>query len=203
MHEVIAKILSDNEWRAGDFARYKRIPQNVNEFMWCRMCIPMIYAHWEGFIVDAMRTLLKYLNTLELEPSSVPLKLLVLSLDNAYGSLSGKQSFSQRVNFTEKFKSIMDKKISFKLKIETKSNLNSKVLKDLCYKMEFDYARLSEMSEEIDTLVNIRNSVAHGENAILPDIQKIVDLISLVQKAMDIFLEEIETFLVQEKYLSS
>lgn len=203
MHEVVKKILIDNRWREGEFARYKRIPNQVDEKVWCRMCIPMIYAHWEGFIVDSMRTLLRYLNTLELSSSSIPTNLLVLSLGKAYQPLSGKQSFGQRITFTETFTQKLSSKVSFKLRIETKSNLNSNVLQNICNQMKFDYSEFSDVTQDINRLVNLRNSIAHGENAAFPNLEKIIELIIIVQKAIDIFLDEINLFLTTKKYLLS
>ncbi len=50
-------------------------------------------------------------------------------------------------------------------KIDTKSNLNFKVLKEICEKININIARFEEYETELNQLVSIRNSISHGENA--------------------------------------
>lgn len=203
MHKVIEEITISNEWRNSEFAKYKINPNEVDEHLWCRMCIPMIYAHWEGFVVDALKTLLKHLNSLELNYQQVTTSLTVVSLGDSYKSLSGKQSFEQRIVFTEKFYNLLQKTVKFKLKIETKSNLRSDIFLELCQIFDFNYQKFDSITSDINRLVATRNSIAHGENSILPDKKNITKFIDSVMNAMDILLEEIELFLVNKRYLSN
>ena len=64
----------------------------------------------------------------------------------------------------------------------------------------FDFDKFNSVTSDIDRLVNIRNSIAHGENAIVPDMKNVVKYISAVTQAMDIFRGEIEQFLLNEDY---
>ena len=164
------------------------------------MCIPMIYAHWEGFVVSALRALIRYLNGLELMPEKCPLNLVVMGLGSTYQALSGKQSFDQRIIFTEKFQKHLSERIKFDLKIDTKSNLNADILKELCQKFGFRYEYFKDIGRDINSLVNIRNAIAHGENSILPDEGNVENLIEIAQKGMDLFLQEINYFLENKKY---
>ena len=200
-HKVIDEIIESNIWRDGEFAKFKINALALDESLWCRMCIPMIYAHWEGFVVSSLKVLLAHLNTLELSANDVTTKLIVVGLDDAYKSLSGKQSFKQRVAFTDKFKSIFQETMEFKKKINTKSNLKSDVLEDLCNMFGFNFQMFEEQTSDIDRLVNIRNSIAHGENSVIPDIDNIVKYINSVNEAMDILVKEIDIFLTNEDFL--
>ncbi|NEX62484.1 MAE_28990/MAE_18760 family HEPN-like nuclease [Noviherbaspirillum galbum] len=200
-HKVVVEILENNKWRFGEFARVKTNSAKVDEKFWCRLCIPVIYAHWEGFVVDSLKEMLKYLNSLKLNPSLVPTNLVVFCLGDSYRSLSGKQSFEQRIEFTKKFNKLLSNTLSFATKIETKSNLKSDVLKNVCGVFRFDFDRFSDVVHELDRLVHLRNSIAHGENAIVPDMQNILKYIDAVSNAMDLLIEEIDSFLNDEKYL--
>ena len=152
-------------------------------------------------MVNSLKTLITYLNRLELEPSSIPTNLIVVCLDQSYKSLSGKQSFEQKIDFTNRFQLIFKEKIKFQKKINTKSNLRSSVLKDICYMYGFDFEKFKEISSDIDMLVNVRNSIAHGENSVVPDEDNLLNYIESVKKAMDIFLEEIDYFIENKNYL--
>lgn len=201
MHRVTEEISINNAWRDGEFAKFKANTLRVEEKLWCRMCIPMIYAHWEGFVVDAFKILFKYMNSLQLNISQIPSNLIVVSLGNSFQSLSGKQSFTQRIEFTEKFQQTLRDVVKFATKIETKSNLKSNVLKDICDKLGFDFSKFSSITNEIDRLVGIRNSIAHGENSIVPNIENVNLYIESVKTGMDLLLEEIDEYVNNELYL--
>lgn len=201
MHRVTEEIIINNSWRDGEFAKFKANSLRVEEKLWCRMCIPMIYAHWEGFVVDAFKILLKHLNSLQLDSSQIPTNLVVVSLDDSFKSLSGKQNFDQRVTFTDKFQNVLKQKVNFTPKINTKSNLKSNVLEDICDKFGFDFAKFNDVKRDLDQLVHIRNSIAHGENSFLPNTEKINNLIESVKNGIDILIAEIDTYVEEELYL--
>lgn len=203
MHDIIEEITINNKWRDTEFSKYKINPSKVEEKLWCRMCIPMIYAHWEGFVVSALKILLKYLNSLELSYQQVTTNLTVISLGDSYKSLSGKQSFEQKIDFTDKFYELLQKTVKFKLKIETKSNLNKKVFLELCQIFDFDTQKFNNSTHDINRLVQIRNSIAHGENSFVLEQSDIIKHINAVNTIIDILLQEIELFLVNKRYLSS
>ncbi|WP_157835442.1 MAE_28990/MAE_18760 family HEPN-like nuclease [Xanthomonas sp. SHU 166] len=200
-HKVIEEIVASNEWRQGDFAKLKMNASGVEELLWCRLCIPLIYAHWEGYVVSSLKILLDHLNELSLSPEDIPTKLVVVGLGESYKSLSGKQSFSQRIVFTEKFRKLLRESIKFQKKIDTKSNLKTENFKELCEMYGFDYVKFSDVGADIDRLVNIRNAIAHGENGFNPDMKNVEKYIGAVTTATDLLREEIENFLKNEEYL--
>lgn len=202
MHNVVEEISINNDWRDGEFAKYKANSLNVEEQLWCRMCIPMIYAHWEGFVVDALKIMLKHLNQLDLQSTQLPTSLVVVSLGDAYRTLSGKQSFEQRIQFTHSFNELLGKPVKFKTKVDTKSNLKSNVFKDLCFAFGFDSSKFTGQLNDIDRLVSIRNSIAHGENSMQPDMQNIEKYITSVKDAMDLLLYEIDDYLSEQRYIA-
>lgn len=201
MHSVVSEIVVNNDWRDGEFAKYKANSLNVEETLWCRMCIPMIYANWEGFVVDALKIMLNHLNKLELQSTQLPSNLVVVGLGDAYRTLSGKQSFQQRIDFTNSFNDLLSKPVKFKTKVDTKSNLKSDVFNELCGSFDFDSDKFKELLKDIDRLVHIRNSIAHGENSINPNMVNIERYIESVKSAIDLLLYEIDEYLSLEKYL--
>lgn len=200
MHRVLEEILEENKWRNGEFAKFKINSSNVDASLWFRMCIPMIYAHWEGFVVSAIKVLVTHLNSLSLRPQETKTALTVHGLGTAYQSLAGKQRFDQKVAFTDKFKAIFNEPIKFPSRINTKSNLKKDVFQEICEVFEFDFRKFELCLRDIDTLVNIRNSIAHGENSVMPDINNIEKYINAVNMAIDLLTGEIEIFLSNESY---
>ena len=201
-HTVIEEIVASNNWRDGEFAKFKTHALHMDEALWYRMCVPMIYAHWEGFVTSSLKVMLIYLNGLKLNSAQVPTKLFVLCMGDSYSFLNGKQSFKQRVEFTDKFNLLRTKTIQFTTKIETKANLKAQVLEELCFIFDFDFTKFSNETASIDQLVNIRNRIAHGENSFEIDPTNISNYISTVKNAMEILQNEISLFLENERYLT-
>jgi hypothetical protein len=200
VHNLIEEIQEENNWRDGELATFKINPQKVSEPLWNRMCLPMIYAHWEGYVVSSLKLLIGYLNGLALKPSEVPTNLVVLGLGTKYNSLSGKQSFEQKIVFTDSFKDIFLKAIKFNKNIDTKSNLNGDVLKELCIVFGFDFKAFKDVVGDIEKIVMIRNKIAHGENSILPDSENIESYILSITNATDLLLAEIDEFVSKENF---
>ena len=67
------------------------------------MCIPYVYAHWEGFIVESFKLLIDYLNNLTLKNTETANQLLTFSHLKTLRPLSGKQSFDSCEAFVENF----------------------------------------------------------------------------------------------------
>jgi hypothetical protein len=199
-HSLIDEIQAENNWRGGELAIFKINPMKVDENLWNRMCLPMIYAHWEGYVVSSLKLLVEHLNTLQLSPNEVKTNLIVLGLGTKYNSLSGKQSFDQKVSFTDDFISIFQSAITFSKKIDTKSNLNKNVLKELCTAFGFNYQVFSDITTDIDKVVTYRNKISHGENAIVPSSDNIENYILCINQATDLLLEEIDRFVSNEDY---
>ena len=201
MHKVTEEILETNRWRDGEFAKLKVNASKPDELLWCRMCVPMIYAHWEGFVVSSLKILIEYLNGLNLKSNQIPTRLAVLAMGDAYKTLSGKQSFEQRVAFTNKFKVLFDENVKISNKIDTKSNLNKSVLKEICEIYSFDYSKFDSLVGDVDRLIHVRNCIAHGENSVVPNFENVEKFIDAVNAAIDIFVAEIDLFVEHEAYL--
>ena len=199
-HSLIDEIQAENNWRDGELATFKVNPQKVDDSLWNRMCLPMIYAHWEGYVVSSLKLLIDHLNSLNLNPNEMPTNLIVLGLGTKYNSLSGKQSFDQKVVFTDSFKEIFQKVIKFKKGIDTKSNLNSNVLKELCTVFGFNFNAFKSVIGDVERIVMFRNRIAHGENSILPDSENIEKYILSITQATDLLLIEIDNFVSNENY---
>lgn len=199
-HNLIDEIQAENNWRDGELATFKVNPQKVDNSLWNRMCLPMIYAHWEGYVVSSLKLLIGHLNSLKLSPSEVPTNLIVLGLGTKYNSLSGKQSFDQKIVFTDSFIEIFKQAIKFQKDIDTKSNLNGNVLKELCAVFGFNFNAFKDVIGDIEKIVMFRNRIAHGENSILPDSENIEKYILSITQATDLLLIEIDNFVSNENF---
>jgi hypothetical protein len=129
---------------------------------------------------------------------TVHTNFIVIGLGDYYKVLSSKQSFEQRVNFTDRFSSIFGNNLSFNQQVNTKSNLTSKVFYELCDMFRLNKEFFKEFDKDINQLVNVRNRIAHGENGIVPTRDNVINFSNAVTNAFDALLDEVR-FLVEKK----
>ncbi len=133
-----------------------------------RSGITLLYAHWEGFIKNAAREYLKFLNKQNLKCCELKDNFLVLHMKKSI--IDTRQS-----NKTKKHAFLINKLLYqsddyFKvdvldtLIIDTESNLSYDVLKDILYGLNID-ERDFELKQHFikDNLLDKRNKIAHGE----------------------------------------
>jgi hypothetical protein len=204
---LLEDISVENQWRVSDFANMKRTYENLSasedlQKMFLRMCVPYLYAHWEGFAMSSLKLLIKYFNDLRLAYHDVKIHLFVLSLNDKFAFLKGKQSFEQKCEFSSNFIEYLATELKFdKKNVSSKSNLNDEVLKELCQIFGFDAKKFEPHLTGLNQLVNVRNSIAHGENGYKIDLDKLENYIKLVNNLIFTLQEEIKIYVEQEKYL--
>lgn len=208
MYPLTNEIIASREWRIRELESLKKVgilalsnyPQKVKEQFY-RMCIPYIYAHWEGFIVESFKQLISFLNDLHLDKQTVRNELYAFSLQDILKPLAGKQSFEQTCQFTEKFIKDYDRALYIDPALLTaKSNLNYKQLDVILEKFGMENC-LTKYKEKINHLVNQRNRIAHGENGIIVEYANISDKISMLLEIFDILILEFEKYLSERMYL--
>ena len=208
MHPLTNEIIASKEWRVRELENLKKVgilalnnySSNVKD-QYYRMCIPYIYAHWEGFIVESFKQLISYLNSLHLDKKLVRNELYSFSLQDVLKPLAGKQGFDQTCQFVEKFTRDFDRALYIDPALLTaKSNLNYKQLTIILQKFGMENC-LTKYQSEINHLVNQRNRLAHGENGITVEYANISRKISMLQEIFDIMILKFEEYLSERMYL--
>lgn len=208
MHPLTNEIIASREWRIRELEDLKKVgilalntyPQKVKN-QYYRMCIPYIYAHWEGFIVESFKQLISFLNDLHLDKKLVRNELYAFSLQDILKPLAGKQSFEQTCQFAQKFTENYDRALYIDPALLTaKSNLNYKQLVVILGKFGMENC-LTKYQGEINQLVNQRNRIAHGENGITVEYVNISDKISMLQEIFDLMILKFEEYLSERMYL--
>lgn len=101
MMRIIEEIYASREWRIHELENLKLIAleqfvqkDEILAKQYYRMCIPYIYAHWEGYIVETFKLLIEYLNSLSLQKHQVKPELQTFAVLKNLRPLAGKQSFN-------------------------------------------------------------------------------------------------------------
>lgn len=204
LNGIFDEITSDISWRTEELKKIEIISSNLldsNSKIFLKSIIPLLYAHWEGFVVSSLEIVFKYFNDLKLSSDIYCDTYLTTAYEQTLKSLDDSTGFDKRkkhlINIYQGFK----KEIKFSQKIDTKSNLNFATLEEICKKINININKFKEYKEDLNRLVNIRNSIAHGENAYsFESFEDIEEYIVLIENLMLDFLSELQDLLKQEKY---
>lgn len=202
------ELEAERDWRVAELNKIRLMLRKIQEnepeeyvTVYLKMTLPMIYAHWEGFCVASFRILLDFINGKNVKGNEVSYNVLTYANKKAYDKLKGKHSFLHKVEFSRLFIDILGKTINITGKLDTKSNLNYDVLKDILAVFEMNEPLFVEYKDDLNKLVNMRNAIAHGENSRMVDLDCMNKNIMLVTELMDIVMLQQIDYAEREVYI--
>ena len=208
--ELFDKIDEELAWRRADISRLRKVildNQKSNELIYktlLRSSIPLIYAHWEGFIKEASLAYFNFITARRLKFSELTKGFLALYIQHEFILRDTLTDFEKAIEIQKFFSSSLQERSEIKKipePIKTKSNLNSVILKEIVSLLDLDYERFRGFEIFLDSkLLNIRNKIAHGEYRDVnwsdyDEVHKIVSQL-LVE-----FKDQIQNNVVLKKYI--
>jgi hypothetical protein len=205
---LINELYLNKEWRINELKKIgKEIETNIItpdlKSLFFRSLIPMIYAHWEGFIVSSIKKYFECLNSFNFFIKEMDIHYITTAFEEKLENIIKSQKFDKRKKHLKILLGILNNKIKFNTKkIDTKSNLNFDVLIMICEKLKFNKQKFNDYKSDLNELVNIRNGIAHGDTPAFEferfsDIEKYIDLID---NLMLDFISEIEDIIKNNKF---
>ncbi|SFP99093.1 hypothetical protein SAMN04488506_0205 [Desemzia incerta] len=179
-----------------------------------RAAFTIIYAHFEGFSVEAIRLFLQHINFKEIPVKSLDYHLQ--TLHHTKKIIDVKKSTKKR-KFNELTTAILlEKNTIFKVEekdksiVSAESNLKFDVIEDLLFYLGITtekfillsdkQSNLSTKQEFIDrSILNVRNKIAHGEN-VKVSIDEFEEVKSFILDYMDTLSNYIMDISINETY---
>lgn len=131
-----------------------------------RASIPLLYAHWEGFIKKSSEKYIEYLSNLRLRYADLEECLIVLGMRkqlNVIVTTNKHDLLSESLNFILSGQSERAT-LNFDSAIHTESNLKSHVFDNIAKSIGVSVEQFTTKYNFIDeSLLKRRNSIAHGE----------------------------------------
>ena len=165
-----------------------------------RFSVPILYAHWEGFVKKSTEVYLEYVAKKYLKHNELKPQFIALSLSKKLGQLEIKnlEEKSKTVEFLinefDKSSNILTKNV-----IQTKSNLKYYVFQEILFVIGLNESKFSSYKSLIDDLVNARNNIAHGEY-LRVDFKTFQIMFKEIQDVMSALKTEIENSALSEEY---
>ncbi len=179
-------ISSEFAWRRKEILDF-RLQTHTKNFelqpLFIRAGVPLLYAHWEGFVKTSTEILLNYICHLNLTNAELT---DVFFAHSAKSQIARFIETRRAVNATETAHflrncSSLPSEIRHKNYVDTESNLKSDVFDQIASSIGVDTTAYKHLYPYIDeTIVQQRNRIAHGESVSLDinDFRAISDRVS-------------------------
>jgi hypothetical protein len=151
-----------------------------------RAGVALLYAHWEGFVKSASEHYLNYIQHKECKYSELKSCFAIFGLKGKLHTLSTSRKTLANIEAFEFISSELDQKANLNMSaaIDTESNLTSKVFANIAASLGIDTKNYETRFNLIDeSLVNLRNKVAHGEYLKLGG-REFIELVDVVLEIM-------------------
>ncbi|HDX8597014.1 MAE_28990/MAE_18760 family HEPN-like nuclease [Aeromonas dhakensis] len=169
LDELQNHIDSEMAWRIKEIAHLTASIDNsksLSQKTMIRASIPLLYAHWEGFIKDAAIKYIEYISSLRLKYSELNECLIVLGMRRKLYDIT---TTNKHDIISESLKFILSGQnekatLKFDSAIQTESNLKSHVFDNIAKSIGVSIEHFNTKYNFIDeSLLKRRNSIAHGE----------------------------------------
>lgn len=186
INELREEMENELTWRSDEFRMLKNSLQYVlkyeDKLKYRKSLVVMLYANFEGFCKICLLSYIKYLNQLNIKRKNINNKpeLIASSMYKIFQLYDEKDrknkifktnlpddknlhSVFRRADLIREFNNFMDEEVFLDDEIiNTESNLWSYVLSKNLYVIGINHDIFKDYNKDIDKLVNLRNSIAHG-----------------------------------------
>lgn len=192
-------------WRRKELHDFKSIIRSKKDSLEVKSLLRgglvLAYSHWEGFIKEASIAYLSYISFRGFKSSDIADNFFTLFIHNA---IKRGKSFSECILFIKNLRENPDNICSIPTKdiINTESNLNSEVLRNIMEILGLDYRTHFELKKQfIDKeILGNRNQIAHGEVKHV-ELDDFISVANYVIESMDLYKTLIQNSVDLEAYL--
>jgi len=166
VEDFLADLSDAVDRRRGEITQVRRVVAQfkgtILEQTAAIMAIPMLYAHWEGFVKESVELYIEFLERQSMTPIDADPTIFAFAMKKHLNRIVQSGSVANMAAFAEWALRASTCSVFFEDKsVETRSNLSFENLEDLCAPLRIDVAGLKFQSRKINALVHKRNNVAH------------------------------------------
>lgn len=207
LEDLTEAFYSDLTWRRKELSDIKAEIKisKISKNALLRALIAMGYAHWEGYVRTCARHYFAYLTLRNLPFSDLERQIYVNKFLGKLEKLRiNKMSLKDRCNFINEIIDGGNKRFSSVDKdlIDTKSNLNTDVIKEVCIICNVDWTEFENERFFIDDLLlKRRNAIAHGQQEYI-NVSDMDEFVAKVISLMELFKNLLENKVYSSHYIA-
>lgn len=156
-------------WRIKEIATLKVVVKgnsSLTQATVIRAGVPLVYAHWEGFIKQSSQDYLKFVTSQRLNYDQLTNCFVVFGVRKHLANIVGARRSSINIEAIDFFRHRLADRADLSLSnaIDTKSNLNSETFENIALSIGVQATSYDAYYNLIDeSLLGRRNGIAHGE----------------------------------------
>lgn len=184
-----------------------------------RMIVLLAYAHLEGFCKFALSAYVSEINARNITCEAAATPIAAASLSQVFAVLRDSQrkhrefakvlpddSFlhlsAREQQFVENFEKVYKLKVDIPDKvIDTKSNVDTDILKKLLFQLGLNHSSVEEHRGILNRLLGTRNAIAHGDRLKMPTSGDVEDFLKSSRKIMEFLQAEVFNALATGRFL--
>ncbi len=168
---IESKINYEIDWRTNEISIVKTIPflfnlSNEQKEVLMKHTIPVFYSLWEGFVVEAFSIYTREINDLKLSKDQICINMLVHAIDTKHKLKQPRTDFEKQIDFVKELSDYLDGEIEIPINVPTESNVNYRVIGNLCRRYNLQTIPEHPYKKQLDRLLFFRNKLSHGEHSI-------------------------------------
>lgn len=162
-------ISKEYAWRRKELTNIRNTAlssRNSMKNLLLKASVSILYSHWEGFIKNISIAFCEYLNSQGFKYQDLKPNFHVFNILNYFDGQFPYKKFDSYLEIVapKNINHNQNVKIDSYKYIDTKSNLNSIILKDITTKLGLDYSHYELKENLIDeSFLALRNAISHGE----------------------------------------
>lgn len=191
-------LAAEMSWRRKELHDLKTIvldnAKSRRRDMCIRAAVPLLYAHWEGFVKRTGTDYLEFVARQRIRHGRLPPNFLAMAMRAILHNATASTKVQLSIDAIDFFRSKMgDKsKITWQGAVNTRANLKSPVFREIVTSLGLDYSAFATREKLIDEmLLNTRNKIAHGQY-LLVDVEQYKTLHGEVVAMMQDFYQQID-----------
>ena len=166
-----------------------------------RASIPILYAHWEGFVKKSSEGLLNFINNQGLQYNLLRSCFVVFGIKNLLAQMIESGNPVDSIAVVDFFRVDMTSRAELVVMVQTDANLSSKVFERIANSLGVDTGPYETKYLLIDhSLLKRRNNIAHGEFLDVNDVN-FRDLSEDVIALMRRFKDDLSNIVSADRFL--
>lgn len=167
-----------------------------------RSSVPLLYAHWEGFVKTAGLAYVEYVASQRLRLDELAVPFLALAARKVLTEGAASKKIRAHIEVAKLFRSQLAESsaLPYKAAITTRANLSSEVLHDIVMTLGLDFTPFATKTQVIDeSLLASRNTIAHGEYLLVTE-ERYEEIRQQVLEMMEEFRNQIQNAAVLKQF---